>query len=174
MYLTYWVGALIAVWVPISVMLQGSPKHRSVVAVGNFAVATMAALVLVVRLGVLGLPGNSPWTTNALDILLHLLLPVIAIALFLCTCTCKLSSTHIYIGVVLVLAFTSAWAGLNVATWQGGRSWVYGKSLAPSTKTGAFAIVFTLLLTIALVWGLAALKRKLHITETATCIVHKR
>ena len=172
LYFTYWAAVIVLVWVPISAALRRRGSGNSAtVRTGNFAVAVIACLVLVVRLLVLGMPGDAPLAANIMDILVHLVLPIAAIVLYLSSCAPVPSGSNTTHGAAVIAAIVLAWLLVNMVYWQSGRPWVYGEMVAPSTKVGITSIVLVLGFTIGLAAALVALKRRLRVQSKSACIV---
>uniref|UniRef100_A0A6C0AT34 Uncharacterized protein n=1 Tax=viral metagenome TaxID=1070528 RepID=A0A6C0AT34_9ZZZZ len=172
LYFTYWAAVIVLAWIPISTALRRRGSGASAtVRTGNFAVAVIACLVLVVRLLVLGMPGDAPLSSNIMDILVHLVLPTAAIVLYLSACAPAPTGSNTTRGAVVIGVVVLAWLTVNMLYWHNGRPWVYGEMVAPSTKVGITSIVVVAGFTIGLAAALIALKRRLRVQPRSACIV---
>lgn len=172
LYFTHWAAVIVLVWIPISIALRRRGSGDcDVVRVGNFAVAVIACLVLVVRLLVLGLPGDAPLATNVMDLLVHLVLPIAGIALYMSSCTPAPNGKNTTHGAVVIGVVVLVWLLVNMLYWHNGRPWVYGDMVAPSTKVGLSSLVIVSAVTVGLATALVALKRRLRMQRRSTCIV---
>ena len=172
MYFTYWAAVIVLVWIPVSNALRKRGSGAcATVRTGNFAVAVIACLVLVVRLLVLGMPGDAPLASNIMDILVHLILPTAAIVLYLSSCAPAPTGKNTTRGAIVIGVIVLSWLLVNMLYWHNGRPWVYGEMVAPSTKVGITSIVIVTGFTIGLAAALIALKRRLRVQSKSACIV---
>lgn len=164
MYLTYWSVALILIWVPLAVGLRlgpETPATRMILSGGSFAVATVAALVITVRLLIMGVPGHAPWTSNVMDMVTHLAVPVLALWMFLSNGTPAPSKRAAGIGGGIAALFGGAWFTAAMLYWRRTGQWVYKQAAPPSTPAGIVSSVMVACAAGGLATGLYFLKHRL-------------
>lgn len=155
---TYLASALVSVWVAFVALLHALPPESRRAAgplfhVGTLVVASLACMVLSVRLLVLGAPplADADDVPDALmDIIVHLVLPLIALVLFMTNCDGVPTPGAILTATCATGAAAAAWLAWVLSAQVKGHGWVYGNLPGPHDGPGGFVTTLVMVLSLTL------------------------